>query len=230
MNNFNQLKEIANLLDRKGLRKQADLIDKYLVYVAQNAPALPEVAPPLDLPIANVPSALTPPAAPPALAPPQEKKDPQERISRTTYLMLVELRDFFARNLHDFRYLGEENVKLLQSGVDQLTTMYKVLLRNVSTEFDSESLGFYEAHLKSLQKEVERSKKMKITPVKVKIDKFLLFNEFDLIVNKIERHYDGGMKDLQPVLRKARAVRDAFVNIIQQTSEQIAHADLIETA
>jgi hypothetical protein len=70
---------------------------------------------------------------------------------------------------------------------------------------------------------------MKITPTKVKIDKFLLYDEFEILLNKIERHYDAGLKELQPVLKKARAVKDAFANIIQQTSEQIAHADLIET-
>ena len=226
MNNFDQLKEITNLLDRRGLCKQADLVDKYLVHIAQTAPALPAA----DLTMEQIPSVLPSitPSTPDANI--DQQKATQEKISRTTFLMLEELRDFFARNLNDFRYFGEENIKILQSGMDQLTMMYRVILRNITPEYNKEILEGYEAHLKSLQTEVDRSKKMKITPVKVKIDKFLLFNEFEILINKIERHYDGGLKELQPVLRKARAVRDAFGNIIQQTSEQIAHADLIETA
>jgi hypothetical protein len=107
--------------------------------------------------------------------------------------------------------------------------MYQVLLRNTSKQYDQEALVTYEQHLQNLQKEADRSKKMKLTPIKVKIDKFLLYNEFEIILKKIERHYDAGLKELQPVLKKARSVRDAFSNIIQQTSEEIAHADLIET-
>jgi len=91
------------------------------------------------------------------------------------------------------------------------------------------ALDNYKIHMKNLQTELDRQKKMKVTPVKVKIDKFLFYDELELLVKKIERHYDSGLKELQPVLRKARAVRDAFANIIQEVTEQIAHADLIPT-
>jgi hypothetical protein len=212
MDHIEQIKEIANQLDLQGLVKQADLLDKYLLVYAQNTPAVPAPTPDLSIPT----------------EPTIENKD-LGYLSRTTFLMLSELRDFYVRNLPEFRYFGEANLKILQAAFDQLTTMYQVLLRNTSKQYDQEALATYEQHLQNLQREVDRSKKMKLTPIKVKIDKFLLYNEFEIILKKIERHYDAGLKELQPVLKKARSVRDAFSNIIQQTSEEIAHADLIET-
>jgi hypothetical protein len=224
MDYIQELKEIANKLDRQGYIKQANLVDSCLYKIAQDVPAQA----PADVPVEQQPSALptTPAVAPKA---PQDMRKTTEQLARATFLMITELRDFYARNLSDFYYFGEDNIKTLQAAIDQLTSMYKVLLRNTSTDYDKGSVQSYEAHLKGLQKEIDRSKKMKITPTKVKIDKFLLYDEFEILLNKIERHYDAGLKELQPVLKKARAVKDAFANIIQQTSEQIAHADLIET-
>ena len=50
-----------------------------------------------------------------------------------------------------------------------------------------------------------------------------------MMMRKIERNHDEGLSELQPVVRKARSIRDSFANVIQQTSEQIAHSDLIQT-
>lgn len=232
MDYIDELKDIADQLDRQGLLKQANLLDKYIYKIAQTPP-------PAD-PTAEDPAALAPAGDDPTaeitedpvtdLSTSDEDKEAKEKISRTTFLMLSELRDFYARNLMDFKYLGEDDLRTLQAAFDQLVTMYRVLLRNVNKEFDKHAVNSYKTHLQKLQSEVDRSKKMKLTPIKVRVDKFLLHNEFEILLKKIERHYDGGLKELQPVLRKARAVRDAFSNIIQRTSEEVAHADLIETS
>ncbi len=244
MDYINQIKQIANQLDRQGFLKQADLLDKYLYLFAQNAPAMPpapeaaeEMAPgegdqsPEDpeatpAPLEDALSDLTEDMPEES----DESRETKEKMARTTFLMLSDLRDFYVRNLQDFQYFGEDNIKTLQAAFDQLVTMYKVLLRNIPKHYNEDATRTYDKHLKNLQKEVDRSKKMRLTPVKVKIDKFLLHNEFEILLRKIERHYDDGLKELQPVLRKARSVRDAFSNIIQQTSEEVAHADLIETS
>jgi hypothetical protein len=205
MNYIDQIKHLADLLDRNGFIKQADLLDRKLQILAQVSPTAepePEIA--------------------------SSGNEDLAMLSRTTFLMLEELRDFFAHNLPKFRYFGDNNIKILQSALDQLTTMYKTLLRNVSQQYDKQQLATYEQHLRKLQKEVDRSSTMKLTPIKVKVDKFLLYNEYEILLKKIERHYDAGLRELQPVLKKARSVREAFANIIQQTSEEIAHADLIE--
>jgi len=173
----------------------------------------------------QIPSAMV---SPPPLTPPHSGKDAKEKLSRTTYLMLSDLRDFYAKNLPDLRYLGEDNIKTIQVAFDQLITMYKTLLRNTSKEYDHKTIDNYGSYLSKIQKELDRSKKMKLTPIKVKIDKFLLYNELGVLVKRIENHYDDGIKELQPVLRKARAVKDAFANVIQNISEEVAHADLIE--
>lgn len=241
MNYIDQLKELANQLDRQGLFKQANLIDKYLFTFAQTTPALPTDPTPTAPTPTAVPDLLTPTPAPteqqPSMMTPpvdtvsqeDKTKKTSEKIARTTFLMMSELRDFYAKNLPEFKYLGEDNIKTIQAAIDQMMSMFRVVLRKISDDYDRDAMDSYEAHLKGLQREVDRSKKMKVTPTKVKIDKFLLYNEFEIMMRKIERHYDGGLKELQPVLKKARAVRDAFANVIQQTSEQIAHADLIET-
>ena len=235
MNYIDQLKELANQLDRQGMYKQANLIDKYLFRFAQNAPALPaETAPaapavPAEAPEAAQPLTPLPTAAPELELSPEDKKKVNEKLTRATFMMMSELRDFFAKNLNDFKYFGEDNIKTIQAAIDQMMAIFRVVLRNMTSDYDREALSVYEAHLKSLQKEVDRSKKMRLTPTKVKIDKFLLYNEFETMMKKIERHYDAGVKELQPVLKKARAIKDAFGNVIQQTSEEIAHADLIET-
>jgi hypothetical protein len=212
MNYIDRIKHLADLLDRNGFIKQADLLDRKLQVIAQAAQS--DMTP-------------NPLASEAPLSLPSNNED-LEVLSRTTFLMLEELRDFFAHNLSKFKYFGENNIKILQSAFDQLTTMYKTLLRNVSQEYDKQQLASYEQHLRKLQKEVDRSITMKLTPIKVKVDKFLLYNEYEHLLKKIERHYDAGLRELQPVLKKARSVREAFANIIQQTSEEIAHADLIE--
>lgn len=241
MNYIDQLKELANQLDRQGMYKQANLIDKYLLRFAQNAPALPAETPAVltpdapaaaPAPVEQQPSALAP--MPEASAAPEgmsseDKRKVNEKLARATFMMMSELRDFFAKNLDGFKYFGEDNIKTIQAAIDQMMSVFRVVLRNMTSDYDREAVATYESHLKNLQKEVDRSKKMRLTPTKVKIDKFLLYNEFEMLMKKIERHYDSGLKELQPVLKKARAIRDAFGNIIQQTSEEIAHADLIET-
>jgi hypothetical protein len=204
MDLLTKIKAIADDLDSKGFLKQADILDFYLKSYAQVAADDPQTTE-------------------------TSKENPALVLSHTTFLMLAELRDFYSKNLPKFKYFGEQNIKTLQSAIDQLTAMYRVLLRNMSPDFDKEALSKYETHLKGLQSEVDRSKEMKLTPIKVKVDKFLLYDEFEMIMRKIERHYDAGIRELQPVLKKARSIRDAFANIIQQTSEEIAHADLIET-
>jgi len=228
MNYIDQLKELANQLDRQGMYKQANLIDKYLFRFAQNAPALPAETAPEATPVEQSLAPLPTTALEVELSPEDEKKV-NEKLARATFMMMSELRDFFAKNLNDFKYFGEDNVKTIQAAIDQMMAIFRVVLRNTTSDYDREAVNMYEAHLKSLQKEVDRSKKMRLTPTKVKIDKFLLYNEFEMMMKKIERLYDSGVKELQPVLKKARAIRDAFGNVIQQTSEEIAHADLIET-
>ena len=231
MDYIDEIKKLADRLDRRGFIKQANLLDKHLISLGQTAPATPEEASELGAPEA-APEA---PAEMPDLdlGAPEEKKEDEgretnEKLARTTFYQLKSLRDFFARHLPHFAYLGEENIKTIQSAIDQLLTMYRVLLRNISRDFNKSMVENYEAHLKTLEVEVERSRKMKLTPTKVKVDKFIFYDEFEIILNKIERHYDSGLRELQPVLRKARAVRESFVNVIQQTSEEVAHADLIE--
>lgn len=220
MTYIDQLKQIADSLDRRGLLKQADIVDKILYKIAQSPGDMQPMQKQEEVELEVPKSTVSDP----------ESKEQLEKLARTTYLMLNELRDFFARNLPSFGYFGDDNIKTLQSAIDHLTGMYRVLLRNISQQYSKDALKNYESHLKSLQKEVDRSKTMKLTPVKVKVDKFLLYNEFELLYKKIERHYDKGLRELQPVLRKARSIKDAFANIIQQTSEEVAHADLIETS
>ena len=227
MDFLTELKQVANLLDQNGLYKQADLIDEILLKKAQNAPA--ELAPTPNentKPVETLPPVVTPTPPP---APKETKQDAQKKLARTTFLMYQELRDFYVQNLKKFHYFGDDNIKVLQTALDQLLMLYRVVLRTFPQDYDKEALGSYQAHLKQLEREIDRSAKMKITPVKVKIDKFLIFDELEILMNKIERQYDQGVKELQPILRKVRGIRDAFANIIQQTSEQIAHADLIET-
>lgn len=238
MDYINEIKDIADQLDRRGLLKQANLLDKYLYKIAQEAPPAAPAEDPTAAPAEDPLAGGADPLADDPLADmggdePEEEdpyQDTKEKMSRTTFLMLSELREFYSRNLSDFMYFGETDIKTLQAAFDQLVTMYRVLLRNVGKQFNKGAVDRYDAHLKKLQKEVDRSKKMKLTPIKVRVDKFLLYNEFEILLKKIERHYDSGLKELQPVLRKARAVRDAFSNMIQRTSEEVAHADLIETS
>jgi len=230
MEHIQSLKQIADMLDKKGFIKQANAIDKYLVSIAQFAPAVePAPAPPAS----PAPAPSTPPPSAPSLSlPPVAKEDPKkenQKLARTNFLMFDELRDFYSKNLVHFSYFGEDNVNTIQAAIDQLFSIYRVVLRKVTKEYNHEALSAYEAHLVQLQREVDRSLKMKITPAKVKIDKFLLYDELDMMMKKIERNHDQGVLELQPVLKKIRSVRDAFANIIKQTSEQVAHADLIET-
>lgn len=233
MDLFEQLKQLATELDQVGLFEQANLVDNYMVKFAQFAPAqLPSEQ---SKPVENVAPVASPSPSPTSLpSSPQPsseeiKKLALEKVVRTTFLMYQELRDFYHQNLRKFQYFGEDNIKIIQTALDQLLTLFRVVIRSYPQDYDKAALGDYEAHLKQLEREIDRSAKMKITPVKVKVDKFLIFDELEILISKIERQHDQGCKELQPILRKIRAIRDAFVNIIQQTSEQIAHADLIET-
>lgn len=223
MNYVHKIKLIADQLDKRGFYKQADLLDKYLIKLAQTAAAAP--LPPMPT------EQVQPTMAPPVPSAPKEdtSKKAKESLSRTTYLMLDDLRDFYIKNLPDLKYLGDNNIKTLQAAFDQLVTMYKTLLRNTSKEYCHKTIDNYDSYLSKIQKELDRSKKMKLTPMKVKIDKFLLYNELEILIKRIENHYDDGVRELQPVLKKARAVKDAFANIIQNISEEVAHADLIDT-
>jgi len=224
----NELKQLADLLDQKGFAKQADIIDNCLRKIAQDAPALP------PLPDQPADQASAPPPATPlstSVLPTDDKEsDTQEKISRTTFLMLQALREYFVRHLADFHYFGNDNIKTIQAAIDQLLTMYRVLFRQKSQKFSTSQLESYRAYISKLDKEAERSKKMLLSPAKVKIDKALFYDPISNMVNKIERLHDGGIVELQPVLKKARSVREAFGNIIERTSEQIAHMDLIETS
>ena len=223
MNYVHKIKLIADQLDKRGFYKQADLLDKYLIKLAQTATAAP--LPPMPT------EQVQPTMAPPVPSAPKEdtSKKEKESLSRTTYLMLDDLRDFYIKNLPDLKYLGDNNIKTLQAAFDQLVTMYKTSLRNTSKEYCHKTIDNYDSYLNKIQKELDRSKKMKLTPMKVKIDKFLLYNELEILIKRIENHYDDGVRELQPVLKKARAVKDAFANIIQNISEEVAHADLIDT-
>ena len=224
MDYINKIKQIADRLDKQGLYKQADLLDKYLIKLAQMAQAAPLAPAPTEQ---VQPAMASPPPIPPT--PIDTKKASQEKLSRTTFLMLSDLRDFYVKNLPNLKYLGEDNIKTIQVAFDQLVTMYKTLLRNTGKEYCHKTTDNYDSYLNKIQKELDRSKNMKLTPMKVKIDKFLLYNELEILVKRIENHYDGGLKELQPVLKKARAVKDAFSNVIQNISEEVAHADLIDT-
>lgn len=232
MDYISEIKKLADQLDTKGFVKQADLLDKHLISLAQTAPAEDQTPAPEEDEIPEAPPLDEAPTADLNLDLPEEKEDKTrettEKMARTTFYMLKDLRDFYAKNLPHFNYLGDSNIKTIQSAMDQLVTMYRVLLRNITKEFNKEVLENYEIHLKTLENEVDRSRKMKLTPTKVTVDKFIFYDEFEVLLKKIERHYDEGLRELQPVLRKARAVREAFANVIQQTSEEIAHADLIE--
>lgn len=223
MDYFQNLKEIADQLDRLGLLKQANRIDSYLVSLAQLAPALE--APPEA---AQAPTP-TPPPTPKA---PSKAKDPRkelEKLGGTTFRQFDVLKEFYTKNLKDFHYFGDENIKVLQAALDQMYAIYRVVSRDFTQDYDHGTVEKYEAHLEHLQKEVDRSKLMKLTKAKATIDKFLLYDEFEMMMRKIERNHDEGLSELQPVVRKARSIRDSFANVIQQTSEQIAHSDLIQT-
>jgi hypothetical protein len=221
MNYLEQLKLIADQLDCEGFIKQANRIDKYLSKIGQAAPpADPLALPPLD---ENSPS----PASSPSIEP-TDKVDTVEYLARTTLMILKKLQDFFDNYGSVLYYLGEENIRMIDSALDQLTNMYEIAMKQHEKTYDERAVVNFEAHLKRLKLEVDRSSKMRITPIKVKVDKFLFFDELVQIMNRIERHYDDGLSDLQPVLRKIRAVINSFANVIQQTSEQIANSDLID--
>lgn len=229
MEHIHLLKQIADMLDTKGFIKQANTIDKYLISIAQNAPATDPTLGTTPAPAEQASSMMQPPALAPASVPKIDPKKENEKLARTNFLMFDELRDFYSKNLPKFSYFGEDNINTLQAAIDQLFAIYRVTLRSIAKEYNHNALSAYEAHIVQLQQEVDRSTKMKLTPAKVKIDKFLLYDELDMMMKKIERNHDQGIAELQPVLKKIRSVRDAFANIIKQTSEQIAHSDLIET-
>lgn len=156
-------------------------------------------------------------------------KTSSENIARTTLLMFQKLQDLYARFLPDFDYLGKNNLTIIQAAFDHTVTLFKTVMRDISAEYDQAVVDNYEAHLKNVATELQRSMKMRITPAKVKIDKFYLYEELEILVRKLERLYDKGkFAELAPVIRKARSVRDSFGNVIKQVSEQIANADLIE--
>lgn len=212
------LKQLADELDRRGFTKQANVIDKCLISIAQMAPAIdPALTSTAPEPLATNSTKV------------EDKQLEKEKLARTNFLIFEELRDFYSKNLDKFKYFGEDNINTLQAALDQLYSIYRVVLRQSTKEYNRNAIVSYEAYLKQLQQEVDRSAKMKLTPAKVKIDKFLLYDELDMMTRKIERNHDDGIVELQPVLKKIRSVRDAFANIVKQTSEQIAHADLIET-
>lgn len=216
MDYFQNLKEIADRLDRVGLLRQANRIDVFLVSLAQFAPALD--APPEDTSKESL-----------VAAPTKDPRKELEKLGRTTFRQFDVLKEFYTKNLKDFRYFGDENIKVLQAAIDQMYAIYRVVLREFTQDYDHGVVERYEAHLAQLQKEVDRSKMMKLTKAKVTIDKFLLYDELEMMMRKIERNHDEGLSELQPVVRKARSIRDSFANVIQQTSEQVAHSDLIQT-
>ena len=229
MQYLDSLKEIANELDQQGLMHQADRIDSYLRKIAQEAmPADPMAAPlPADPMLEPAPEMASESAQDAPSSPAQKAVD--EKTARLTFLMFKKLQDVYVKHLPDFDYFGKENIKIIQSSFDHLTNLMKTVLRGKTAEYDIDSLSNYSAHLHNIERELERSKKMKITPAKVKIDKFYLYEELEVLVRKLERLYNKGeFPELNPVMKKARSVRDAFANVIKQTSEQIANTDLIE--
>lgn len=228
MTYINKIQEIAELLDQEGLYRQADLLDKHLFSYAQAEDPMAGLDMGGDEGGGGGDMAGEVPEAPTAEATPN--RDQKEQIARTTFYKLDELRDFYVKHLPGFAYYGDDNLKTLQASFDELVTMFRVILRNMSKEYNRETVSVYGEHLKKLEIQVNRSKNLKLTPVKVIVDKMLLYGELDLFVKKIERHYDSGLTELEPVVRKMRAVRNTFSNIIQNTSEEIVGLDLIETS
>lgn len=226
MNSLNSLKLIANEFDRLGLSLQADRIDAILVRLAQApAPAVdPAGVPP--------PAPMTPPVdmgPPPAIKDPAKSKENNKwRMVRSTYLMFRKLRDLYAVYLPKLDYFGEDNIKAVFSAFDQLLALFQAVLRDKPLDINNNDIQDYNGRLKRIENELKRSTQMRLTPIKAKVDKFLIYEELEGLVDKLERHYDTGLSDLNPVVRKARALRNTFANVIQSVSEQIAHADLIE--
>ena len=232
---LNKLKNLADELDQRGYVKQANILDKFLLKIAQEAAAVPTMEDPAA---AEAPAEEPLPALDmePSTEEIEEPKDPkvteiEEKIVRTTFIMLEDLREFYKNNFktENFNYFGDENIKSIQAALDQLVHMYKTVCRRKGTEFNAEQVENHRGYVKRLGKEAERSsKQMRLSPAKVKVDKALFYDPIKNMVSKIERHYDKGMSELQPVLIKARSVREAIGNIIEATSESIAHMDLIQ--
>lgn len=192
---LDKLHNLANELDRQGLKRSADKIDLYFRKYADEG-----------------------------------SDRAVELNARTTYLMYKKYQTFLKNNLPKLDYLGKE-VEIVITAFDYLCELFKAALRKSTFEYDHEVLENYQNHLKNSEKELHRSIKMKLTPVKVKVDKFLVYEELEVLVKKIERIYDqGSFQELSPVVSKARSVRDSFANLIKNVSEQITNSDLIETS
>lgn len=199
MRYLHSLQILANELDQNGLYQQADRIDRFLEKIAQSGSDSDPV------------------------------RSSAETSARTTLFMFQKLQDLYARFLPDFDYLGKNNLAIIQAAFDHTVTLFKTVMRDISADYDQSAVDNYEAHLKNVATELQRSMKMRITPAKVKIDKFYLYEELEILVRKLERLYDKGkFSELAPVVRKARSVRDSFGNVIKQVSEQVANVDLIE--
>lgn len=160
----------------------------------------------------------------------QQTEKKEDNGIQTTYKMFKELHEFYRENLEVLNYLGEDKVQIIINAFDQFMNMFKIVLKNVKGDQHNESIDSYRAHLRKNKREVDRSAKMRVTPTKLKVDKFLFFDELEVMISKLERIYEKNkeVNDLNQVIKKARVVLNSFSNVLKQTSEEIANMDLLE--
>jgi len=213
MNSLYTLKSIADELDRLGLYHQADIVDRVLSKYAQVAPPSPVPAP--SPPIPTLPS-------------PDTTLDAKYTIARTLFLKFKKLKQLYDDHLIQFEYLGTDNIRAILSAFDQFILVFEAVLRNKPTEVDNDDLQTFSGTLKRKEDEIERSLAFRPTPLKLKVDKGNFFDPLVVLCESLKRQYDGGLSELNPVVRRARALQNTFSNVLQSTSEQIAHSSLID--
>jgi len=223
MHYLETFKIIANKLDEKGLERQANRIDLFLQKKAQQAEVEQIPSPEEVLKDISVPDKSS------SQTSEKDIKEMEEKLARTAYLMYERLRDLFHRYLPQLDYFGEDNIEVILSTFDHFLTLFRTVMRGKSADYNREELEYYVGQLKKSERELNRSVKMRLTPAKVKVDKFYLYEELEVLTRKLQRLYDkGAFPELNPVVKKSRALRDTFANVIKQRSEEIANADLIE--
>lgn len=215
------------MLDENGLLQQADRIDYYLKKVAQEAAAL---EPNMDATALETPTLSPAGNISTSIEPPTEiTQETHDSLANTTYLMFKELHKLYDRFLPRLDYLGKQNIEIVAGTFDHFMTLFATVLRGRDNDYNAKELDFYRSHIRKAEQELKRSVQMKVTPAKVKIDKFYLYEELEILTRKLQRIYDkGAYPELNPVVKKSRALRDTFANVIKQISEQVANADLIE--